>query len=181
MKFYTIKKYKTIYADPPWCFRDKLDDSRKKPYPEMSIEKIKALPVKEIVANEAHCYLWVTHSHLKEGLEVLDTWGFEYKTVIVWHKKTKTGKDWFGMGHYFREARELCLFGVRGKLLTRTRNTRDIFEDIVPPLHSAKPDKMYEIIEANSYPPYLELFARKKRRGWDVWGNEVESDIELIF
>jgi len=174
-----MKLYRTIYADPPWCFRDKLDPTRRKPYPEMTTEEIKKLPIKKLVADKAHLYLWCVHTHLKEGLEVMESWGFQYKTLIVWRKLTKHGKLWFGMGHYFRASVEICLFGVKGNLPTRTKNTRNIFDAIRPNLHSAKPEKMYEIIEANSYPPYLELFARKQRAGWDVWGNEVENSINL--
>jgi len=83
------------------------------------------------------------------------------------------------MGRYFRASVELCLFGIRGSLKTRTRNTRNIFSAVRPPKHSGKPEEMYEIIERNSYPPYLELFARNHRRGWSVWGNEVRNDLNL--
>ena len=168
-------KFKTIYADPPWCFRDKLDKTRRKPYPELTLAELKNLPVKDLAADNAHLYLWVTHSHLREGLELMEVWGFTYKTVIVWDKKTKTGKDWFGLGHYFRESRELCLFGVKGKLRTLTRNTRDIFQAPRPCRHSGKPERMYEIIEKNSPPPRLELFARKKRKGWIAVGLEISK------
>jgi len=172
-------KYRTIYADPPWHFRDTLDESRHKPYQTLSIEEIKNLRVDEITADKAHLYLWVVHSHLEKGLEVVKAWGFTYKTVIVWDKKTKNGKNWFGMGHYFRSSRELCLFGIKGGLKTQTNNTRDIFSAKKPDRHSGKPEKMYKIIEANSLPPYLELFAVQKRKGWDVWGKKVKNSVSL--
>jgi len=171
--------YKTIYADPPWKFNDTLGEKRKLPYKTMTIDEIKELPIKDIVDDEAHLYLWTTHSHLQEGLDIINEWGFDYKTVLVWDKKTKHGKDAFGLGHYFRESRELCLFSTKNGLKTRCNGTRDIFSAKMPERHSGKPDKMYEIIEKNSYPPYLELFATKKRKGWDAWGAKVTDDIDL--
>lgn len=175
--------YKTILADPPWKFNDKLDKTRTLPYDVLTLEELMFLPIENIVEDEAHLYLWVPLTLISDGIDVMDLWCFDYKTLIVWEKLTKHGKKWFGMGHYFRGCVEVCLFGIRNNLKTRTRNTRNSFEAIKPNRHhSAKPDEMYEIIEKNSYPPYLELFATQKRNGWDSWGYELQGfDIKDNF
>jgi N6-adenosine-specific RNA methylase IME4 len=172
-------KYKTIYADPPWEFRDKLDDSRKKPYKTMSIDELSKLPISSLADSGSHLYLWVPNSHLEEGLWLMKAWGYKYYTNIVWVKLTSNNKLWFGMGRNFRNSTELLLFGVRGNLRTLTRNTRNVVFAKRPALHSAKPVDFYWVIEWNSPAPRLELFARAKREGWDVWGNEVESTIQM--
>lgn len=172
-------KFGTIYADPPWEFRDQLDDSRKKPYETMSFIQLWNLPVRDLAEKNSHLYLWVPNSHIKDGLLIMESWGYKYYTNIVWVKLTSKGKLWFGMGRNFRNSTELLLFGVRGSLRTSTRNTRNIIFAKRPNLHSAKPTEAYELIEKNSPSPKLELFARSKREGWEVWGNEVESTIDI--
>jgi len=169
-------KFKTLYADPPWHFNDKLDPTRRKPYDTLSIDDLMSLKVKFLMEPDSHCYLWSTSSHIHEALHLMKAWGFEYKTIIPWIKYTKNNKLWFGMGHYFRAAHELCLFGVKGKLRTLTKNTRNVLMAKAPSRHSAKPDEMYELIEANSLPKYLELFSRNKREGWIMLGDEFEGE-----
>lgn len=183
-----MKLYKTIYADPPWNFDDKLDKTRRLPYNVLTLFDLSLLRIWDVVDKEAHLYLWCPTTLIYEGIKVIELWNFDYKTIIVWEKLTKYKKKWFGMGHYFRNTFEVCLFGTKNNLKTRTNNTRNSFEAIKPDRHhSAKPDKMYDIIEANSYPPYLELFATQKRDGWDSLGYEidgkdiVESLEELIY
>lgn len=169
-------KYKTILCDPPWKFNDKLDKSRTLPYNVLTVQDLIYLPFEDLVDKEAHLYLWVPLALLYEGMCLIDVWNFDYKTLIVWEKLTKHGKKWFGMGHYFRGTLEVCLFGTRNNLKTRTNNTRNSFEAKKPDRHhSSKPDEMYEIIEKNSYPPYLELFATQKREGWDSVGHEIDG------
>ena len=188
--------YKTILADPPWTEfgGGKIKRGADRHYPLMKTKDIANLPVKNIVDNNAHLYLWVTNNKLKDGLFVMESWGFEYKTIITW------AKDRFGLGYYFRGQTEHCLFGVKGKLRPKHKDFNQElysgkrwsgtfqFEGTKTPTtlirekktkHSAKPSRMREIIETVSYPPYIELFAREKTHGWDVWGNEVESDIGL--
>lgn len=166
--------YRTVYADPPWRFNDKLDDSRKKPYATMTVKELCELPVKNIVDKKAHLYLWVASAFLEEGLKIIKAWGFDYKCHIVWLKRTKNGKIWFGMGHYFRHCNELCLFATRGNLKTMTNNTRNYIDAKKPERHhAAKPDIMYELIEKNSPPPYLEMFATQTRNGWTSMGYEI--------
>ena len=169
-------KYRSILADPPWKFKDKLDKSRTLPYKNMTIQDLICLPVSKLVEKEAHLYLWCPTTLIDEGIYLMEMWGFDYKTIVVWQKLTKYGKKWFGMGHYFRNSVEVCLFGTINNLKTRTNDTRNSFDAKKPSRHhSAKPDEMYEIIENNSYPPYLELFATKKRENWDSLGFQIDN------
>ena len=180
-------KFKSILADPPWEFNDKLDKTRTLPYKVLTIEDLCDLPIKEIVDNEAHLYLWCpTTMILDYGKKVIKSWGFDYKTIIIWQKLTKHYKKWFGMGHYFRNSIEVCLFGTKGNMKTLTNNTRNSFEAVKPDRHhSAKPDEMYDIIESNSEAPYLELFATIERKNWtslgfEVTGNDILEDIKTF-
>jgi len=178
-----MKKYKTILADPPWSFKDKLDKTRSLPYDTLTIQDLVDLPIKMIMEKEAHLYLWVASAFLKEAFLIIESWGFDYKLHIPWLKRTKFGKIHFGMGHYFRHCNELCLFATKGNLRLKTRNTRNWLDAKKPNRHhSAKPDEMYEMIEDNSYSPFLELFATQRRSGWDSWGYELQGfDIKENF
>jgi len=182
-RFLAGRRFATVMADPPWRFANRTgkmapEHKRLSRYGTMTLDSIKALPVGEIAASPAHLYLWCPNAMLPEGLAVMQAWGFNYKSNIVWHKVRKDGgSDGRGVGFYFRNVTELILFGVRGKnartlapgrsqvnfLATRKRE------------HSRKPDEQYDIIEACSAGPYLELFARGKRRGWSVWGNQASE------
>lgn len=145
----------------------------------MSLDEICALPVKDITDITTHCYLWVPNALLKEGLQVLEKWGFKYKTNIVWHKVRKDGgSDGRGVGFYFRNVTELVLLGVKGQMRTLPpgRSMVNLFSSRKRE-HSRKPDELYEIIEKCSPGPYLELFARYPREGWHVWGNEADMNI----
>jgi N6-adenosine-specific RNA methylase IME4 len=145
-------------------------------YSTMTLNEITALPVSQVVDETAHLYLWVPNALLQEGLRVLKAWGFEYKTNLVWHKIRKDGgPDGRGVGFYFRNTTELILFGVRGKnarTLAPGRRQVNIIKSQKRE-HSRKPDELYEIIEQCSSGPYLELFARGARDGWEAWGNQV--------
>lgn len=168
--------FKTILIDPPWEFDDKLDDTRKKPYNTLSFEKLKELPIQELSMNDCHLYLWVPNSFLKEALELVEYWNFKYKLPIIWLKRTKNGKKWFGMGHYFRNCTEICLFAIKGNLKLKTKNTRNFIDAKKPENHHAsKPDEIYDLIENNSYFPYLELFATQKRLNWYSFGYEIDN------
>src|SRR5208282_5007120 len=178
------KQFKTILADPPWRFQNKTgkiapEHRRLSRYATLTLEEICALPLAGIAAPTAHLYLWCPNALLLDGLAVTAAWGFAYKANIVWHKIRKdAGSDGRGVGFYFRNVTEVILFGTRGKnartlapgrtqvnyLATRKRE------------HSRKPDEQYEIIEACSREPFLELFARGKRRHWANWGNEARED-----
>lgn len=170
-----MKRYKTILADPPWQYKDKASPKHGRcPYPTMPLKEIINLKVKEIAEEQSHLYLWVTNSFMEDGFKVLRAWGFEPKTIITWFKP-----NYLGLGHYWRNNTEHCLFGVRGGCKTIRK---DIWNAIVAPKrnHSAKPIEFYGLVEEMSEAPRIELFCRSKRIGWDSWGNEIKSDIILI-
>jgi N6-adenosine-specific RNA methylase IME4 len=123
-------------------------------------------------AKNSHLYLWCPNGLLQQGLEVMRAWGFEYKTCITWVKNRSI------FGYYFKGQTEQLLFGVKGKLPPRDRKQTTLIGAKIRK-HSQKPDEAYDIIEKISPKPRLELFARKKRKGWSSWGNEVESDINF--
>lgn len=177
-------RFGTVMADPPWRFTNRTgkvapEHKRLSRYPTLDLDQICALPVAEHLADTAHCYLWVPNALLPEGLQVLDAWGFSYKSNIIWHKVRKDGgSDGRGVGFYFRNVTEIILFGVRGKnarTLAPGRTQVNLFATRKRE-HSRKPDEQYDIIESCSSGPYLELFGRGKRNGWTVWGNQAEDD-----
>lgn len=181
-------EFKTILADPPWRFLNSTgkiapEHKRLKRYGTMTLDEIKAMPVEIAAAPTSHLYLWVPNALLQEGLDVMKAWGFNYKANIVWHKIRKDGgPDGRGVGFYFRNVSELILFGVRGKN-ARTRKagrTQVNFLATQKREHSRKPDEIFPIIEACSSEPYLELFAREKRKKWTVWGNQAPEE-EAVF
>ncbi len=143
----------------------------------MSTKDILNLNVPSITDDNAHLYLWVTNNFLPDGLAIMKRWGFVYKTTITW------AKDHFGLGQYFRGQTEHCLFGVRGnlpyKIIQGKRIQGTTLISAPRREHSVKPSEFRSMIERVSYAPRIELFAREKHEGWDVWGNEVESDIDL--
>jgi N6-adenosine-specific RNA methylase IME4 len=174
----------TVLADPPWRFLNRTgkvapEHRRLSRYDTLTVEQIKSIPVASVSAERSHCYLWVPNALLREGLEVLDAWGFTYKTNLVWHKVRKDGgSDGRGVGFYFRNVTELVLFGVRGSLRTFKPGRRQT--NLIATRkreHSRKPDELHDIIEACSPEPYLELFARYSRDGWSGWGNEAADDV----
>lgn len=176
-------RYSTILADPPWRFQNRTgkmapEHRRLSRYATMILDDIAALPVAAVSAEPAHLYLWVPNALLAQGLQIMQAWGFTYKSNIVWHKIRKDGgPDGRGVGFYFRNVTELVLFGVRGKdarTLAPGRRQVNIIRSQKRE-HSRKPDELYEIIESCSCGPYLELFARGTRRGWKTWGNESDT------
>ncbi len=180
-----MKKYQIIYADPPWSYPKTggLKNSRgmaKQFYPTLSIQEICALPIQAIADNNCVLLLWTTWTHLPRALEVIYAWGFIYHGLgFEWIKKTNTGKDFFGMGYYTRANSEPCLMAFRGKIKPLCHNIRQIVES-EKEKHSKKPDKVRKNIELLfGNLSRIELFAREKTEGWDVWGNEIESDIDL--
>jgi N6-adenosine-specific RNA methylase IME4 len=177
------KKFATVLADPPWQFQNRTgkmapEHKRLQRYPTMSLQEIKDLPVEAIVADTAHLYLWVPNALLAEGMQVMEHWGFTYKTNLIWYKVRKDGgPDRRGVGFYFRNVTEIILFGVRGKN-ARTLQPGRSQENIISSRkreHSRKPDEQYELIEACSSGPRIELFARGPKKGWFVWGNQSEE------
>ncbi|NQW09710.1 MAG: S-adenosylmethionine-binding protein [Alphaproteobacteria bacterium] len=182
-KTVTAQAFHTILADPPWRFQNRTgkmapEHRRLSRYGTMSLDEIKALPIAEATTKTAHLYLWVPNALLPEGIEVLRAWGFDYKSNIVWHKVRKDGgSDGRGVGFYFRNVTELILFGVKGKnARTEAPGRRQVnYLATQKREHSRKPDELYDIVEACSPGPYLELFARGTRPGWIGWGNQAET------
>lgn len=175
--------YTTILADPPWQFQNRTgkmapEHKRLLRYPTMELKEIAELPVARLAAAQSHLYLWVPNALLPEGLEIMEAWGFTYKSNVVWYKIRKDGgPDGRGVGFYFRNVTELILFGVRGSLRTlQPGRTQVNMLATRKREHSRKPDEVYDLIEACSPGPYLELFARFRRPGWDQWGNEDVED-----
>lgn len=177
-----MKKYTVLYADPPWRYRNKPNGrSPESHYPTMKTEDICALPVQALAAEDCALFLWVTMPMLFEAQRVLDAWGFRYKTVaFVWVKQNRKGTGIFwGMGYWTRANAELCLLATKGRPQRRAKNIHQV---IISPVeeHSKKPEEARRRIEALlGDVPRLELFARRPSPGWDVWGNEVESDVVL--
>jgi len=177
------RTFRTIVADPPWQFQNRTgkmapEHKRLSRYGTMSLTDIMNLPVEPLLEDTAHLYLWVPNALLLEGIQVLQAWGFSYKTNLIWYKIRKDGgPDGRGVGFYFRNVTEMILFGVRGKN-ARTLDPGRTQVNILSTQkreHSRKPDEAYGLIESCSPGPYLELFARGSRQGWTSWGNQAES------
>ncbi len=183
LDFVGERQFHTVLADPPWRFKNRTgkvapEHKRLSRYETLSIAEISSLPVQECLSEPAHLYLWVPNALLPDGLAVMKSWGFEYKTNVVWHKLRKDGgSDGRGVGFYFRNVSELILFGVRGKNARTLKPGRTQVNYIGTRKreHSRKPDEQYELIESCSPGPFLELFARGKREGWTSWGNQADD------
>ncbi len=179
-----MKKYQIIYADPPWNFnfhkrRGLSQKAKGRLYNTMKSEDIIALPVNQLSNNNCILFLWVINSEIPLALECIKDWGFIYKTVaFTWVKTTKNTYH-FGGGNWTRSNPEICLLATKGKIKRISASIRNL---TISPLqeHSRKPDEIRgKIIQLVGDLPRIELFARQKTEGWDVWGNEVENDIEL--
>lgn len=172
-------KFRTILADPPWQFQNRTgkmapEHRRLLRYPTMKLEEIKKLPIGDLAADSSHLYLWCPNALLQEGLAVMSSWGFQYKSNLIWHKERKDGgSDGRGVGFYFRNVTEMILFGIKGRMRTLAPGRSQVnYLSTRKREHSRKPDEIFDIIEACSPAPYLELFARFPRTGWSQWGNE---------
>lgn len=179
-------KYGVILADPPWTFATYSSKGKGRSaeahYNCMSRDDIATLPVGELAATDALLFLWTTKPMLPQALSVIDAWGFKYKTVgFTWVKARKSrdtvsGQDHpIGTGYWTRANPELCLLGARGKPHRLSRSVREL---IVAPRreHSRKPDEIYGRIEALCEGPYLEMFARFPREGWDRFGDQEGAE-----
>jgi len=188
-----MKKYKVIYADPPWSYSDKMAGhsfSLDHEYQTQDLNWIKSLKVSEITDKDCVLFMWAVSPLLPEAFEVLKSWGFKYKTVaFVWNKQTVNGKEVANMGRWTMGNVEMCLLATKGKPQRVVKNIRQLVSD-TRTFHSAKPPIVRErIVELMGDQPRIELFARKNDQddlwgnntfdGWDVWGNEVDSDIKL--
>ena len=177
-----MKKYQIIYADPPWRYQDNnCNGSAEQHYSTMKLDDIKNLPIGDITDDNCVLFLWATYPLLPEALEVIKSWGFTYKSIgFNWVKKNKSDSGFFfGLGRWTRGNSEPCLLATKGK---PKRDSNSVSQLLFAPLrgHSQKPAEAGDkIVELMGDLPRIELFARDKKEGWDVWGNEVESDIQL--
>lgn len=190
-----LEKYRTIVADPPWHYEpfpvgagqakayaerrgERYDAKRAKPMPysTLSVAEIAGLPVLEMAEADAHCYLWTTNRYLRSGFDVLGAWGFRYSQALAWCK-TPMG---LGPGATYANTLEFVLLGKRGSLAPFRRWDTAWFN--WPRLgrqHSRKPEAFLDLVEQVSPGPYLELFARRARFGWDYWGDESLGTAEV--
>jgi len=182
-----MKKYQIIYADPPWKYNSRANHKTRfrggacGHYSLMTMNEIKALPISSLADKNCVLFLWTTFPYLEEQIKLFRHWGFKYRTLgFSWIKtNSKNGKPFFGVGYYAKSNCEVCLMGMKGQLKTISNKVSSV---IIAPRkeHSHKPEEVREkIVELFGYLPRIELFARQKTEGWDVWGNEVESDIQL--
>jgi N6-adenosine-specific RNA methylase IME4 len=179
-----IMKFPVITADPPWSFKvwseKGMNRSPDAHYSVLKLDDIKRMPVQDFAEDNCCLFLWVINSMLPQGLEVINAWGFKFKTIpFVYVKTNKDSSIFSGLGYWTRQNVELCLLGTKGKPKRKSKSVSQVI--LTHRLkHSQKPNEIYDRIERLVDGPYLELFARKKRGGqWSCWGDEVESDIEL--
>jgi N6-adenosine-specific RNA methylase IME4 len=166
------KKYKCVLVDPAWPCDQGGGYGAINHYRLMPLERIKAMPVKDLAEDNAHCYLWLTNSTIRAGYEIMEAWGFTPRSLCCWLKPR------LGLGNYFRLCTEHVLFGTRGKAPVKF-NAQPNWLFAAKQEHSHKPEEQYAVIERMSDGPYLELFARRRQPGWDVWGDEIDSDIDI--
>lgn len=171
-------KYKTILADPPWNqsltgkWSKRQNRAVSLPYPTMTLDEIKKLPIGDLAEEDCHLWLWTTNQFLDEGFDVMRSWGFKYLCPIVWVKPS-------GLGNYFIHRTQTILFGYKTKCIFPNSRYKPNIIFANAGKHSTKPEESYSLIESISSPNRLELFSRNKRSGWDSWGNEIENDIEI--
>jgi N6-adenosine-specific RNA methylase IME4 len=164
--------FRTILADPPWDVQQQGARGAQAHYRLMTLAAIRAMPVGELAAADAHCWLWVTNATLPAGYAVLEAWGFTPRSPLTWIKPR------LGLGTYLRNATEHLILGTRGNAPVRFKAQPTwMFAPLQE--HSHKPEEQYAVIERVSHGPFLELFARRRQPGWAVWGNEIESDIAI--
>jgi len=180
MDFQTNKQYGVIYADPPWYFKSysKKGEGRNatQHYPCLNLTDILSLPVSKLAKDDAVLLMWVVDPLLDQAFKVIDAWGFKYKTVgFTWAKTNRKSMGFFtGLGYWTRSNPEMCLLATKGK---PKRISKSVPQLVVSDRreHSRKPDIMYNHIENLLEGPYIELFARTKRPGWDNWGNQTDK------
>lgn len=177
------KKYNCIVIDPPWYYQLRKDDKTHRnriPYPPMKIEEILLLPIPELCSKDGTVlWLWFTNNHLLEASDCIRHWGFELKTILTWEKVTKKGMPRIGTGHWLRNCTEHCILATRGHVTSFSYSKKLTNEPTILKAprreHSRKPEEFYDLVNHLCYGTKLEMFARQKREGWDVWGNEVDK------
>ncbi len=173
------KKFHTIYADPPWSKNQQGKLGAANHYALMSLEDIKAMPIEHLAADDAMLFLWSPPGLLKQGIEVIESWGFQHKDEMCWDKY------YLGLGCRVRHTHEPLLLGVRGKPPVLCRNQPSLIRAPRQD-HSHKPEEFFPIVERMSKAPYLELFARRQptticRDNWSIWGNEIKEGADIYI
>lgn len=174
-----MKKYQTILADPPYPqkiigkFASRNRRALELNYPTMTVQQIADLDVRQLADLGCHLWLWATNQFLHDAFHIMEAWGFKYLQAITWVKPS-------GVGAYFANTTQHLLFGYYQKcVFGNARFLPTHFQTGTPKGHSVKPEASFGLIESVSCEPRIELFSRRKRFGWDCWGNEVESDIDF--
>ena len=187
-------KYRTIVADPPWAYAEgwPTDSTSERsafrrpgvavntrrrsalPYPSMTVDSISALPVSDMAEDDAHLFLWTTNRYLRQSYAVVEAWGFRPSQILTWCKSRRG----IGPGGLFSSTSEFVVYARRGKPSHTSRFDSTWFE-LPRAEHSRKPDAFLDIVEGLVSGPYLEMFARRQRLGWDTWGNEALNHVEI--
>ena len=170
------RKFRTILADPPWDVQQRGKRGAAMHYDLMTLERIKAMPINSLAAEDAHLWLWCVNATLRDGYDVAEAWGFTVRSPLTWIKFR------LGLGNYLRNTTEHLLFCTRGKAPVNFRSQPTWINAPIQD-HSHKPEEQYSVIERVSDGPYLELFARRRppsNRPWFVWGDQIDSDIQIL-
>lgn len=178
-----MSKFNIIYADPPWAYKDKRDKHKRlcggalSHYDTLSLSELKELPINQISEDNCMLFLWATFPNLREAIELMESWGFKYKTqAFTWIKTNKkNGQPFFGIGYYTKSNAEVCLLGVKGKPIKVSNSVSSV---IISPRegHSKKPDIVRnKIVQLCGDIPRIELFSRNSYEGWTTVGNEIDG------
>ena len=176
---HNLQKYKLIYADPPWKYDNVTTGRNNKSgatskYETILMEDLCKYPISRIAEKDAALFLWCTTPLLPYGFQIMDAWGFEYKTTIYWDKTA------LGLGNWFRGQVEILLVGVKGKLKPFHCQKANLIQAKVGK-HSQKPRQIYGLLESLDINPKIELFARERRQGWDAWGNQLPDTMQTLI
>lgn len=166
------KKYRVLVADPPWASGSLPMGSADRHYPLMPTNDICMFELPKM-HDDSYLFLWRLACMVPDAYQVIEEWGFVAKAEIVWIKKTSKGNRWFGLGYHTRGEHEVCILATRGKPKPKVNNIRSCFEAKYTGKHSGKPEEFYDLVERLCKGPYVELFARRERKGWDCYGNEL--------
>lgn len=168
--------YGTITMDPPWSNKDLIvprPEDKRIPYPVASLQRIASLPVPMLAAPNCHLYIWCMCMFVPQAIWLASHWGFKYYNMLTWVKPD-------GFGYNWANRTEHMVFAFRDRLVMKNKLIENVF-GARSQEHSRKPEISYEVVERASNGPYLEMFARRPRQGWHVWGNEVQSDLEITI
>lgn len=166
------KRFGCIYADPPWLYDNQATRAATgNHYSGMTVDELCELPIRELAKDDAHLHLWITNAFLFDAPRIFAAWGFEYRSTYVWVKPQ------MGIGNYWRNSHEMMLTAIRGDAKRFNDRSLKSWGEFDRTAHSAKPERIREMIQRASHGPYLELFGRRKTEGWTVWGNQIERNL----